>query len=190
MASTHERRSHGSQQYSGDSARRGFRLPLEPRNLIGVSTGFRQRLQRNMAIELKVFGKVDVSHPTLADFANDSVTSNGSGRPCAPAEIRRSIPVREISGCRATMCARLLRCAKMHRFRDLTLRLQRNLDCRIMFQMDSEIGRLVAAIEGVRGLIVVLTGAGISLASGIPTLRSSDPGAIWAKVGYRETRKE
>ena len=51
----------------------------------------------------------------------------------------------------------------------------------MMFQMDSESGRLVAAIEEARGLIVVLTGAGISLASGIPTFRGSDPGAIWAR---------
>ena len=50
-----------------------------------------------------------------------------------------------------------------------------------MFQMDRESRRLVAAIEGARGLIVVLTGAGISLASGIPTFRGSDPGAIWAR---------
>ena len=51
---------------------------------------------------------------------------------------------------------------------------------RIMYPMDSESRRLVAAIEAARGLIVVLTGAGISLASGIPTFRGSDPGAIWA----------
>ena len=50
-----------------------------------------------------------------------------------------------------------------------------------MFQMDSESRRLVDALEGSRGLIVVLTGAGISLASGIPTFRGSDPGAIWAR---------
>jgi NAD-dependent deacetylase len=47
--------------------------------------------------------------------------------------------------------------------------------------MDSESRRLVAAIEAAEGLIVVLTGAGISLASGIPTFRGSDPGAIWAR---------
>jgi len=46
--------------------------------------------------------------------------------------------------------------------------------------MDSESRRLVAAIEEAPGLIVVLTGAGISVASGIPTFRGSDPGAIWA----------
>ena len=48
-------------------------------------------------------------------------------------------------------------------------------------QMDSESRRLAAAIEAAQGLIVVLTGAGISLASGIPTFRGSDPGAIWAR---------
>jgi NAD-dependent deacetylase len=47
--------------------------------------------------------------------------------------------------------------------------------------MDSESRRLTAAIEAAQGLIVVLTGAGISLASGIPTFRGSDPGAIWAR---------
>ncbi len=46
--------------------------------------------------------------------------------------------------------------------------------------MTTESRRLVAAIEAAQGLIVVLTGAGISLASGIPTFRGSDPGAIWA----------
>ena len=47
-----------------------------------------------------------------------------------------------------------------------------------MFQVDSESRRLVDALEGSRGLIVVLTGAGISLASGIPTFRGSDPGNL------------
>jgi NAD-dependent deacetylase len=55
--------------------------------------------------------------------------------------------------------------------------------------MDAATESLVAAIIGERGgdrgaergLIVVLTGAGISLASGIPTFRGSDPGAIWAR---------
>ena len=46
--------------------------------------------------------------------------------------------------------------------------------------MESEGRRLVAAIESAQGLIVVLTGDGISLASGIPTFRGSDAGAIWA----------
>ncbi|MBL8623885.1 MAG: hypothetical protein JNK64_21440 [Myxococcales bacterium] len=30
------------------------------------------------------------------------------------------------------------------------------------------------------GLVLVVTGAGVSLASGIPTFRGSDPGAVWA----------
>jgi NAD-dependent deacetylase len=47
--------------------------------------------------------------------------------------------------------------------------------------MDAELGSLADAIEAERGLIVVLTGAGISLASGIPTFRGSDPGAVWAR---------
>jgi NAD-dependent deacetylase len=46
--------------------------------------------------------------------------------------------------------------------------------------MDSDSTRLVAAIEQTQGLLLVLTGAGISVASGIPTFRGSDPGAIWA----------
>ena len=41
--------------------------------------------------------------------------------------------------------------------------------------------QLAAAIDAVDGLTLVLTGAGISLASGIPTFRGSDPGAIWAR---------
>jgi NAD-dependent deacetylase len=41
--------------------------------------------------------------------------------------------------------------------------------------------RLADAIHAERGLILVLTGAGISLASGIPTFRGSDPGAVWAR---------
>ncbi|MEZ4448225.1 MAG: Sir2 family NAD-dependent protein deacetylase [Nannocystaceae bacterium] len=39
---------------------------------------------------------------------------------------------------------------------------------------------LVAACEGARSLLVV-TGAGVSLASGIPTFRGADPGAVWAQ---------
>ena len=30
------------------------------------------------------------------------------------------------------------------------------------------------------GLLLVVTGAGVSLASGIPTFRGSDPDAVWA----------
>jgi NAD-dependent deacetylase len=42
---------------------------------------------------------------------------------------------------------------------------------------------LVAKLFGThaRGKILVVTGAGISLASGIPTFRGQDPGAIWQK---------
>jgi NAD-dependent deacetylase len=41
--------------------------------------------------------------------------------------------------------------------------------------------RLVEALRAERGLILVLTGAGVSLASGIPTFRGDDPGAIWKR---------
>jgi NAD-dependent deacetylase len=37
------------------------------------------------------------------------------------------------------------------------------------------------ALRGERGLVLVLTGAGISLASGLPTFRGTDPDAIWTK---------
>ncbi len=40
---------------------------------------------------------------------------------------------------------------------------------------------LAQAVADTRGLVLVVTGAGISLASGIPTFRGKDPGAIWAK---------
>lgn len=40
--------------------------------------------------------------------------------------------------------------------------------------------QLAAAIDAANGLTLVLTGAGVSVASGIPTFRGSDPGAIWA----------
>ena len=46
--------------------------------------------------------------------------------------------------------------------------------------MPTDAGQLATAIETSTGLILVLTGAGISLASGIPTFRGSDPGAVWA----------
>jgi NAD-dependent SIR2 family protein deacetylase len=40
---------------------------------------------------------------------------------------------------------------------------------------------LAAAIAGVDdGLLLVVTGAGVSLASGIPTFRGTDPDAVWA----------
>lgn len=43
------------------------------------------------------------------------------------------------------------------------------------------IDSLTAACTGAAsGLILVVTGAGVSLASGIPTFRGSDPGAVWS----------
>jgi NAD-dependent deacetylase len=45
--------------------------------------------------------------------------------------------------------------------------------------LDTAARSLVDAIAAEEGLILVLTGAGVSLASGIPTFRGSDPGAVW-----------
>lgn len=43
-------------------------------------------------------------------------------------------------------------------------------------------GRLRAAIESLdRGFLCVVTGAGISVASGIPTFRGTDDGAVWKR---------
>ncbi len=40
---------------------------------------------------------------------------------------------------------------------------------------------LLAAMRGAPGeATLVVTGAGVSLASGIPTFRGADPGAVWA----------
>jgi len=42
--------------------------------------------------------------------------------------------------------------------------------------------QLSAALQDVdRGLILVMTGAGVSVASGIPTFRGTDPGAVWKR---------
>jgi NAD-dependent deacetylase len=40
---------------------------------------------------------------------------------------------------------------------------------------------LIGAIADEKGLILALTGAGVSVASGIPTFRGSDAGAIWRR---------
>src|SRR5262249_14007269 len=42
------------------------------------------------------------------------------------------------------------------------------------------VNTLVDSIAAEKGLILVLTGAGISLASGIPTFRGTDTAAVWA----------
>ena len=48
--------------------------------------------------------------------------------------------------------------------------------------MSDHAARLTADLEQVGdGLLLVVTGAGISLASGIPTFRGTDPGAIWKR---------
>lgn len=48
--------------------------------------------------------------------------------------------------------------------------------------MQSAIEKLVNMLESNRGgFLVVVTGAGISLASGIPTFRGSDPDAVWKR---------
>jgi NAD-dependent deacetylase len=40
---------------------------------------------------------------------------------------------------------------------------------------------LAEAVQRTEGLLLVVTGAGISLASGIPTFRGSDPDAVWKR---------
>lgn len=45
--------------------------------------------------------------------------------------------------------------------------------------MRSTAQELIAAVRRLDGPLVVVTGAGISLASGIPTFRGTDPGAVW-----------
>jgi len=48
--------------------------------------------------------------------------------------------------------------------------------------MSESIQELSGAIEKAgRGLVLFVTGAGVSLASGIPTFRGTDPGAIWKR---------
>ncbi len=45
-----------------------------------------------------------------------------------------------------------------------------------------QVHQLASALREVeRGLILVVTGAGVSVASGIPTFRGSDPGAVWKR---------
>ncbi len=41
--------------------------------------------------------------------------------------------------------------------------------------------RLADSIARTEGLFLVVTGAGVSLASGIPTFRGTDPGAVWKR---------
>ncbi len=47
--------------------------------------------------------------------------------------------------------------------------------------LDESTRLLSDALAAERGLILVLTGAGISLASGIPTFRGTDEGAVWTR---------
>lgn len=46
-----------------------------------------------------------------------------------------------------------------------------------MSRYERQLERALTELD--RGLLVVVTGAGISLASGIPTFRGTDPGAVW-----------
>jgi len=45
--------------------------------------------------------------------------------------------------------------------------------------MDEPLRKLADALRATDGALMVVTGAGISLASGIPTFRGTDPGAVW-----------
>ena len=47
--------------------------------------------------------------------------------------------------------------------------------------MSEAFERLVEQCRLTRGPVLVVTGAGISLASGIPTFRGTDPGAVWKR---------
>ncbi len=47
--------------------------------------------------------------------------------------------------------------------------------------MKNEMAKLTAELRATGGPLLVLTGAGLSLASGIPTFRSSDKGAVWKR---------
>ncbi|HVS02775.1 MAG TPA: Sir2 family NAD-dependent protein deacetylase [Thermoanaerobaculia bacterium] len=48
--------------------------------------------------------------------------------------------------------------------------------------MGAELDRLTLALDSAAAQgVVVITGAGVSLASGIPTFRGTDPGAVWAR---------
>ena len=52
--------------------------------------------------------------------------------------------------------------------------------CATVVDMSSA-ATLARAINDTSGLVLVVTGAGISLASGIPTFRGTDPGAVWKR---------
>jgi NAD-dependent SIR2 family protein deacetylase len=54
------------------------------------------------------------------------------------------------------------------------------VDCGIV-TLDESTCLLTDALAAERGLMLVLTGAGISLASGIPTFRGTDEGAVWTR---------
>lgn len=60
---------------------------------------------------------------------------------------------------------------------------------------DEAVEQVAKAIRDCSGLLLVVTGAGVSLASGIPTFRGTDPGAVWQnevmeKGTYRYFRSE
>jgi hypothetical protein len=76
----------------------GFRLSLEACNVIGIGRRLRQRLERDVAIELEVFGKVHAAHAALADLANDPVVSDGLADHASALRAPRSISVRSSAG--------------------------------------------------------------------------------------------
>ncbi len=63
-----------------------FGFPLEPAEGLGVAGQiFRKKLERHVTAELNVFGFIDDSHATTADFAQNAVMGK-----CLPERFQRS----------------------------------------------------------------------------------------------------
>jgi NAD-dependent deacetylase len=70
----------------------------------------------------------------------------------------------------------------LHPWSSLRRARRRRRAARAEATVDDPVSTLATTLEALdSGFLVVLTGAGISLASGIPTFRGSDPGAVWKR---------